>query len=61
LILLVAKESRMSSSQSSRSRWDDFAARLGYHRFLDEVRDATVQVVPRIRERKVRKEVMSDE
>lgn len=43
--------------QSSRSRWDILLRGSVINRFLDEVRDATVQVVPL----EERKEVMSDE
>jgi two-component system sensor histidine kinase KdpD len=43
--------------QSSRSRWDILVHGSVINRFLDEVRDATIQVVPM----EDRKEVMSDE
>ena len=36
----------MIFGQSSRTRWDILLHGSGINRFLDEVRDATVQVVP---------------
>ena len=47
--------------QTSRSRWDILLHGSIINRFLDEVRDAAVQVVPLEVRKEVRKEVMSDE